>query len=311
MITLQTTPGYGFQAQQSPSEREVGTQKTTDTKGSELSVNPSSLADDSVSISDTALLAASNKTQYYEQALPTYEGFSATNIAAGVSNPGVDTFSAGKTFDQVATAARASMDNNYERLGNIGKPYNANTAQSIDRNSVIGELDRRALYAVASNEGDLFSKDEQSYARSKMSQQTTLAMGMYRGPTSEKDKFIAPLSHDHAPMFKAGIQFLDQASNEEKAGSIEFAHLRAGLQRSYEVVVHEQGGTPEDLSTDHPLVTLLLDAMRAAEGDLQRGQTFGPIEDLNDLKRQPWLEGLSDSLDSAVQSTGGMYLRGA
>lgn len=101
---------------------------------------------------------------------------------------------------------------------------------------------------------------------------------------------------------------MDQVSNEEKGSSIEFAHQRASLQRAYETTFREHGGTPEDLSIDHPLVILLFDAMRSAEGDLQRGQTFGPIRDMDDLKRQPWLEGFTNRLDGTVQKTRDMYL---
>jgi len=43
--------------------------------------------------------------------MPTYDGFTAANIALGVKEPGRDTFSAGKDFSQVAIDARASMDN--------------------------------------------------------------------------------------------------------------------------------------------------------------------------------------------------------
>ena len=239
MITLQTTAsGYGFQTQQSSSDRNVEAGKSTETKDGELSEMSLGKEVDSVSISDAALLArkhglANASTQYYEQFMPTYEGFSAATIAEGISNPGVDAFSAGKSFDQVAIDARASLDNNYERLESIGKPYIAASAQSIDRNSLVGELDRRAQYAVASNEGGLFTKDEQLSASAKLTQQTSLAMGLYSGPTSEKEKFIDPFMGDNAQKFKAGMQFLDQVSKEEKAGSIEYAYQRASLQRSY------------------------------------------------------------------------------
>ena len=160
---------------------EAGT--STETNGSPLPLPPLEKDSDSVSISDAGLLASKHElgnasAKYYEQFLPTYEGFSAANIAEGISNPGVETFSSGKKFDQVAIAARASLDNNYARLASIGKPYVAATAQAIDRNSLVGELDRRAQYAIASNEGGLFTEDEQTTARGKLSQQTSLAMGL-------------------------------------------------------------------------------------------------------------------------------------
>lgn len=220
---------------------------------------------DTVSISDEALQVAQNalnnsSTQYYEQFLPTHEGFSATAIAAGIIDPGLETFSAGKSFDQVAIAARASLDNNYERLEDIGKPYGHSNPQPEDHNSLFGELDRRALYAVSSNEGGLFTKDEQNIARNKLNQQQGLAMGLYNGPNDTQSKFVDPFLGDKAAQFKAGIQFLDKVSIEEKSGSFDFVLQRAGLQRGYEAFSREQGKAPEDFSTDHPLINLLLEA---------------------------------------------------
>jgi len=318
MITLQTTmPGiglYGPQAQQSSSAPIVEGQHLKASSADSAEAHSGHTTDtDTVSISDAGLQAAKHDvangaTQYYEQFMPTYEGFSAANISAGIADPGMETFSAGKSFDQVAIDVRASLDNNYDRLDSIGKPYNVNSARAIDRNSLVGDLDRRALQAVVSNEGGLFTKEEQTVAQSKMRQQQSLAMGLYSGQISDKDKFIDPFLGDKAEKFKAGIEFLDQVSNEEKADSIEFAYQRAGLQRAYENVVRERGGTPEDFSTDHPLVSLLFNALNSANGDLERGQTSGNIVDMDDLRRQPWFEGFTSRLDGAIRKTRDIYL---
>lgn len=62
------------------------------------------------------------------------------------------------TFAEVANAARAALDAGYEKLGRKGDEYT--TGQ--EWNDVVGvaALDRRTLYAIASNQGGLFSKDE-------------------------------------------------------------------------------------------------------------------------------------------------------
>ncbi len=242
------------------------------------------------------------------QFMPTYEGFSAANIASGVSNPSLENFSAGKEFKQVAIDARASLDNNYEKLDSIGKPYSTTSTPPEAVNSLLGELDRRALYSVASNEGGMFTEHEQNIARNKMNQQQGLAMGLYSGPTSEKDKFIDPFLGDNAQKFKAGIAFLDSVSNEEKAGSIEFAVQRAGLQQAYEQLSVEKGDIPEDFSTDHPLVTLILAARNSVNGDYQRGFTEGIIRNSDDLKSQSWFNGFEDLLDNAIQESQNLYL---
>ncbi len=269
---------------------------------------------DTVSISDAARQAAQNainnaSTQYYEQFVPTHEGFSATALAAAVSNPDLESFSAGKSFKQVAADARAALDKNYERLKDINKPYGHENARQKDINSLFGDLDRRALYAVSSNEGGLFTQDEQNTARNKMSQQQGLAMGLYNGPINQKSNFIDPFLGDKAQQFKAGIQFLDKVSNEEKAGSIEFAVQRAGLQRGYESFIRDQGKIPEDLSTDHPLVNLILAARDALAENSSRGQTKGAVENADDLRNQLWFEGFEHRLDTVIQETRDLYLQ--
>ena len=267
---------------------------------------------DKVTLSDAArnISHHSTSTDYHLQFMPTYEGFSAANLAAGVLDPSLETFSLGKDFNQVATDARANLDKNYGKLNAIGKPYMKESTPPIVANSLYGELDRRALYAVSSNEGGLFTDHEQKIARNRMSQQQGLAMGLYSGPTSEKSKFIDPFRGEHDQQFKAGIIFLDGVSNEEKAGSIEFAFQRAGLQEAYERLSVEKGNAPEDFNIDHPLVNLILAARSAVDGDYQLDFTKGPIRSADDLKRQSWFSGFEGLLANAIQKTKNLYLSG-
>lgn len=297
---------YNVQAQKSHSDKAAD-----DIESRKKS--PDSSAKDVVSISNDARKAIDNsitnsQDQYYEKFMPTYEGFSATNIAAGVSSPGSEPFSSGKTFEQVAIYARSSLDKNYEKLYNIGKPYVAGSATSTDKNSLLGELDRRALYAVVSNEGGLFTKYEQALAQSTMSQQQGLAMGLYAGPISESDKFIDPFFGDSAQQFKAGIQFLDQVSNEEKAGSIDFAIQRSSMQQAYELKMRDRGEIPEDFSTIHPLVNLILQALESRNGILNHESDGSIFSDSEDLRNQPWFSNYSDRLDEAINKTKDLYL---
>jgi hypothetical protein len=240
--------------------------------------------------------------------MPTYAGFSSANIAAGVANPSLETFSAGKDFSQVALDARASLDKNYEKLYELGKPFSLGTTQAQDVNSLLGELDRRALFAVSSNKDDLFTADEQSLARGKLTQQQGLAMGLYSGPTSEKSKFIDPFNGDTIQKFKAGIEFLDKVDNEEKATSIEFAYQRAGLQIAYERGMRDQGETAEDFSTDNPLVLIIIAAMESAKDDSKGGFTEGVITNPQDLEKQTWFDDYIDLLSSTIQATQDLYL---
>ncbi len=315
MITAQgTVPGselYSAKAQKSLTGQVAGESGVIDKKP------PSSDDPDkeksTVSISNAARKAvehdpANASALGYEQFMPTYDGFSAAAIAVGVSDPGAEPFSSGKTFDQVAIDARASLDKNYQKLDDIGKTYRAESANATDRNSLVGELDRRALYAVVSNEGGLFTKDEQALAQSKMSQQQGLAMGLYSGPSSEQDKFFDPFLGDTAQKFKAGIQFFDQVSNEEKANSIDFAIQRASLQQGYEGMTRDRGETPEDFSTDHPLVNLILLALDSANGNLENQSPVGIVSDAEDLRNQPWFANYTDRLDNVMSETRDKYL---
>lgn len=291
------------------------------TEHAQLANGNKSLVDDAtdkttnnnVSISDAARSAAINSpsdssTDYYQQFMPTYAGFSAANMAVGVLNPGLETFSAGKGFSQVAEDARSSLDKNYEKLYEIGKPFSLGQSRSEDVNSLLGELDRRALYAVSSNKDELFTADEQVLARSKLSQQQGLAMGLYSGPSSEKSNFIDPFNGDNVQRFKAGIQFLDKVGNEEKAGSFDFAMQRAALQGAYERGSQQRGEIAEDFSTEHPLVLLILAAMDAVKGDLKQGYTEGTITTAADLADQTWFEDYKDLLANAIQDTQAVYL---
>ncbi len=313
MITLGKVSNIDLYSAQSSSS--LSTSKADDeysVKNQHLAANEKVDADNQVNFSKAGLDAAKNSisadsTAYYRQFMPTYAGFSADNIAAGVENPSLETFSEGKDAVQVAMDARASLDKNYEKLYAIGKPFSLGNIRSVDANSLFGELDRRALYLVSSNKDGLFSKDEQNMARDKMSQQQGLAMGLYNGPSSEKSKFVDPYLGDNVEKFKAGIQFLDKVGNEEKATSIEFALQRASLQNAYENGARKQGITAEDFSTDHPLVLLILAARNAVNGDLSGGFSEGLITTAQRLQEQSWFDDYKDQLAQALQESEELY----
>lgn len=113
-----------------------------------------------VSLSIDALFSISKANQAnnvipskYVQFFPARKGYSVANLALGVEDPAAQPFSQNRPFAEVAQAARASLDGKYEKMSKSGKPF-----EDIDRYSAFGEFDRRALYAVTSNEGGLFSE---------------------------------------------------------------------------------------------------------------------------------------------------------
>lgn len=262
---------------------------------------------DIVTISAAAKAPTGAKDAYYGQFFPTHEGFSSTALAAAVSNPGQETFSAGKDFRQVAGDARRNLDEKYQRLEAGGKAYDYVHATSEDVNSLYGDLDRRALYAVSSNEGGQFTDEERDFARSIMLGQQGLAMGAYAGPSSQQGKFVDPFGDDHASRFKAAAKWLDGVSNDEKATSVEWAVQRASAQFSYELIVKDRGGVPENIDSESPLVKLIKGSMDTMRNDPSRGTTYGPVTNTDQLKAQPWFKGFEEQLDGAMAQAREIY----
>jgi len=202
--------------------------------------SPAASSSDAVALSKTAKAALSgslsDKIAYYKQYMPTRAGFSSTALAAAVADPGGQSFSAGKSFAQVASAARAELNKQYSKMASSGLAYDAKSRE--DRNSAFGNLDRRALSAVASNQGGLFTKEERQIAANLMAQQRSLAIGIYSGPPELKGTFIDRFAGHETARQQANIAFLDHVSDDEK-GTDAWASARADA----EGAVHEQ---PQD-----------------------------------------------------------------
>lgn len=243
---------------------------------------------------------------YFEQFRPTREGFSARNMALGMADPGAQPFSQNRGFDEVAQAARDELDARYQQMRDSGEPYEADSVEGIDDNSLFGNLDRRALYAVASNEGDHFTEEEQQKARDIMRGQQGMAMGLYSGPTRLADKFPNPALVDNEQVFKSGIEFLDQVSTEEKAADVEWAVQRASLQHAYEDRVRGDNRIPENYDIGHPLVSLVLEALNAWE-DHPEWFSRGNTETADQLRTEPWFQNYADRLDGAIADTRALY----
>lgn len=169
--------------------------------------------DDSVSFSGTATdysAAIASNAPYF----PVRPGMNADALILGAAQPGAVSSSRDKTFADVALDARKRMDEKYALMKGSGKPYD-NSLQ--DRNSLMGDLDRRSLYAVATNEGGHFSKEEQASAQELMRQQAQLATGYYVGPDDQKKNWRDPFANDPVGRAKAALNFLDNMSPEEKS----------------------------------------------------------------------------------------------
>lgn len=128
----------------------------------------------------------------------------------------------------LAEAARQQMDEVYAAMKKSGEPFNVNSYAWQDVYALFGSFDRRSLLAVAENESQLFTEQEQNMASTIMRQQRSLASGQYSGPLDGYYGF------DHVKDIVESrrllANFLDNVSAEEKATS-SWASIRqeAGL----------------------------------------------------------------------------------
>lgn len=152
-----------------------------------------------------------------------------------------------KDFASVAADARSTLDAGYRKLGK-GATEVYQHGDMASWQTAFGGMDRRSLYAVASNQGNQFTAEERDMARSLMAKQQGDAMALG--------------SADPAAGYKAGIAFLDSVSAEEK-GSFDWALQRAAVQFGYESAMSQSGREPEKIDSESPLVKMLKAAMDA------------------------------------------------
>ena len=187
-----------------------------------------------------------------------------------------------KDFATVAKDARAALDAGYKTSGKTGD----NSTTAADWQNLLGGLDRRSLYAIASNEGGHFSEAEQMGAGTVMGQQLMAATGL-NNP--------AAAANPTAAMTLAGIRFLDSVSDEEKS-SMAWAEKRAGMQFTYESFSRQEGTEPETVESDSPLVKLIkggLDNLR---------QTGDPSRQLKDTPEYQQAVQLSEQLKAGLKA---------
>lgn len=199
--------------------------------------------DDSVSLSSTST-DYSNSIAGNAPFFPVRSGMNADALVLGVSKPGAISSSKDKTFAEVAADARKRMDEKYALMTASGKPY---TGSDEDRNALMGDLDRRSLNAVATNQGGKFTAQEQASAQALMRQQARLATGYYSGPADQQKNWKDPFINDPFGRATAALAFMDNMSPEEKATPEWLSqHL------SLEAALNQSGGAdPAEKKTGH------------------------------------------------------------
>lgn len=309
-MTMSALAQYAINSQITADAQSAHARYSSKTPQSSNSVSPQKSAaieiEDKISLSPAAMaLSAANSrsVEYYEQFFPTRDGYSATALAATIVDPGIETFSEGKSATEVAQAARDSLDSAYKQMKAEGEPFDYNSFEGKDWYSAMGNLDRRALSAVANNSQGLFSKQEQDIAQSIMTGQQGWAMGLPNGPTRLVKGLPDAFGGDHTARMKAAANWLDKASTDEKT-TIEWASQRASVEISYEWIT---GQPAQDMRSENPLVQLIKSAMDTMKDNPERGRSTGIIRDKQDLSQQPWFAGFEDRLDTAIRNTEEYY----
>lgn len=283
---------YGSQdtgsASKQPSDTTVTSQKSTTE-----SVTITLSAEATTKLSQTSAASSDGRVAYYAQFFPTRDG-TASTLAAAIVDPGATTISTGLSPKEIAKAARASMDAEYASMKESGKPYNINSEGGVDEDTLMSGLDRSALNAVATNEGGLFTKDEQNIAQSFMVDQEGFAMGLYEGPNNLKSKFVDPFLGNNSARAQADVNFLDKASDYEKS-SISWAFSRASAELVYEDDFGKSS-LPDDTDKTSPfsIVKLLLQGMKNMKSNNPSVWTK------EDLLAEPWMKGLGNQLEELL-----------
>lgn len=135
-----------------------------------------------------------------------------------------------KNFATVTADARTTLDDLLEAAGRTS-PLDANGHVAID----LSKLDRRELYAIASNSDDQFTKDEQAAAKDEMNDQFDAALA---GPLA-----VARVTGDISALYKAASDYLDGASAEEKQSDT-WIKLHAAVAAAYRQTLSDPDNIP-------------------------------------------------------------------
>ncbi|RJF77752.1 hypothetical protein [Rhodopseudomonas palustris] len=141
-----------------------------------------------------------------------------------------------KDFTTVISDSRAALDKLY-KAANVSAPYDSSGKPTIDLSS----LDRRALYAIASNAGGKFSDAEQTLA-------AVTRIAGFNAALSPATQ-TAKLTGNYNSVYKAAADYLDGASSEEKATATWQAE-RAAVGKGITATQADPSKIPSGISND-------------------------------------------------------------
>lgn len=233
-------------------------------------ISTTSKATATLSAALVTLQEVASGTSFYEQYFPTRDGSPATALMKAVVDPGAVSSSAGLSSKEVATDARARMDAIYDDMAASGQRFDINSMKGKDWYTLFADFDLRSLSVVAGNADGLFSEDEQGMAKSIMSRQQGLAMGLYGGPTA----VVSPAVTDHpshAVRLKAAIDWLDKVPADAK-NTLYWADARANAQKGYEIVMNDLGRPTGNVDSGNAVVRLFV---KSFDEFVAAGNPFG------------------------------------
>ncbi|MCP1849826.1 hypothetical protein J2R80_003649 [Bradyrhizobium sp. USDA 4541] len=132
-------------------------------------------------------------------------------------------------FATVTSDARITLDRLYTIAGVKAPIVDGKT--TID----LSTLDRRSLFAISTNNGGKFTPDEQTVAATELKQRFDKAL--------EPSLATTRLTGDYSISYKTALDYLDGASDEEKATAT-WASQRAAVLKGYQA-------TQQDPNTHH------------------------------------------------------------
>lgn len=142
-------------------------------------------------------------------------------LAAAASTP---------DFTTVTNDARAALDKLYA-VAKVTGPVGSDGKTTVDLSS----LDRRSLFAVATNNGGKFTPDEQKVASSELTNRFNVALAPAAAATS--------MTKNYTVVYKAALDYLDGASSEEKATAT-WAAQRAAVLKGYDAAKETPDAAP-------------------------------------------------------------------
>jgi hypothetical protein len=139
-------------------------------------------------------------------------------------------------FNTVISATRAALDSLYKAAG-VTAPYDSAGKSTID----LASLDRRALFAIASNSGGQFTEAEQTLAATGRISRFNAALS----PAAQ----TAKLTGDVGTVYATAASYLDGASSEEKA-TVTWQTERAAIDKGIAATQNDPSKVPAGISND-------------------------------------------------------------